>query len=334
MRKRNHRSNTATRPVPAPRTTIAPRTIAPRTTAPRTTAVRTVATRALAAVSVAVLGVGVLTGCDASGGNSPAPGGSSAAKPKPSPTPVWDTSPRSLVAVGDSITRGFDACSVLSDCPEVSWATGSDAKVRSLAVRLLGKSRASTHSWNYAKTGARMADLPAQMEQAGAERPDLVTVMVGANDACRPTVGAMTPVAGFRADFEESLRQLRRTAPKAQVYVMSVPDLKRLWSQGRTNPLGKQVWKLGICGSMLADPDAMDATATARRDEVQRRVEAYNKVLKDVCAKDRRCRSDDGAVFGYRFDGDQLSQWDWFHPSKDGQARLAALAYRGVTTAE
>ncbi|MFJ8824737.1 SGNH/GDSL hydrolase family protein [Streptomyces sp. NPDC102467] len=296
---------------------------------------RSTASRAaVAAVTAAVLGVTSLTACDASGGNSPGPKGSTAAKPSPKPTPAWDTSPRSVAAVGDSITRGFDACSVLSDCPEVSWATGTDAQVKSLAVRLLGKSRARTHSWNYARTGARMADLPAQMARAGAAKPELVAVMAGANDACRSTSKAMTPVAGFRADFEEALRQLRRAAPKAQVYVMSVPDLKRLWSEGRDNPLGKQVWKLGICSSMLADPDAMDAAAIARRDVVQQRVEAYNEVLKDVCAKDRRCRSDGGAVFGYRFDEDQLSHWDWFHPSRDGQARLAALAYRGVTAKE
>ena len=30
---------------------------------------------------------------------------------------------------------------------------------------------------------------------------------------------------------------------------------------------------------------------------------------------------------------DQLSRWDWFHPSKDGQARLAAIAYRTITAA-
>ena len=82
----------------------------------------------------------------------------------------------------------------------------------------------------------------------------------------------------------------------------SVPDLKRLWSEGRTNPLGKQVWKLGICPSMLGDADALDAAATARRDTVQERVVAYNKVLREVCAKDRRCRFDGGAVFDYRFD--------------------------------
>jgi lysophospholipase L1-like esterase len=115
------------------------------------------------------------------------------------------------------------------------------------------------------------------------------------------------------------------------VYVASVPNLKRLWSQGRTNALGKQVWKLGICPSMLGDADALDAAATQRRDTVQKRVEDYNKVLREVCAKDRRCRFDDDAVYDYRFGTDQLSQWDWFHPSVNGQARLAEIAYRAVT---
>ncbi|MFF1353179.1 SGNH/GDSL hydrolase family protein [Streptomyces sp. NPDC058297] len=287
---------------------------------------------AVAGVTAVLLGAAGLAACDAIGDNSPGPKGSTAGtNPSPKPTPTWDTSPRSVAAVGDSITRGFDACSVLTDCPEVSWATGSDTQVRSLAVRLLGKDRAATHSWNYARTGARMADLPAQMEQAAAASPGLVTVMAGANDACRPTPASMTPVDTFRADFEDALRTLRREVPKAQVYVSSVPDLKRLWSAGRTNPLGKQVWKLGICSSMLADPDDLTAEAARRRASVQDRVMAYNEVLADVCAKDRRCRYDGGAVFDYRFDGKQLSHWDWFHPSKDGQSRLAAMAYRRVT---
>ncbi|MFD2689316.1 SGNH/GDSL hydrolase family protein [Streptomyces phyllanthi] len=281
----------------------------------------------LSAVAATLLG---LTACDATGGNSPGPTGTEA-KAHPSPTPSWDRSPRSLAAVGDSITRGFDACSVLSDCPESSWATGTDKAVKSLAVRLLGATGAAERSWNYAVTGARMADLPAQMARAVTKRPDLVAVMVGANDACRATTRAMTSVDGFRASFEDAMETLRETSPRAQVYVSSVPDLKRLWSQGRTNPLGKQVWKLGICPSMLGDPDALDAAATKRRDKVQDRVEAYNQVLEDVCAKDRYCRFDGGAVFEYRFGTAQLSQWDWFHPSRNGQARLAEIAYRVVT---
>ncbi|WP_435611653.1 SGNH/GDSL hydrolase family protein [Streptomyces sp. bgisy159] len=286
--------------------------------------------RAVAVVTAAVVG---LAGCDAVGGDSPGPTGTPArqAKPSASPSSLWDASPASVAAVGDSITRGFDACGILTDCPEVSWATGASSEVNSLAVRLLGKARAATHSWNYAATGARMADLPGQMARAAARRPGLVTVMAGANDACRASPEAMTPVADFRADFERAMSTLRRTAPSAQVYVASVPNLKRLWSQGRTNPLGKQVWKLGVCPSMLGDADALDSAATLRRATVQRRVEDYNRVLSQVCAKDRRCRFDDGAVYEYRFGTDQLSHWDWFHPSKNGQARLAEIAYRHVT---
>ncbi|MBQ0881290.1 SGNH/GDSL hydrolase family protein [Streptomyces rochei] len=284
------------------------------------------AVRAAAVLTAAVVGV---TGCDAVGGDSPAPSGS--ASKRTEAAPVWDTSPESVAAVGDSITRGFDACTVLSDCPEVSWATGSSAKVDSLAVRLLGRTEAAEHSWNYAVTGARMADLTGQMTRAAARKPELVAVMVGANDACRATTSAMTSVADFRAQFREAMGALREKLPKAQVYVASIPDLKRLWSQGRTNPLGKQVWKLGICPSMLGDADALDAAATQRRNTVRDRVADYNEVLREVCAKDRRCRTDDGAVHAFRFGTDQLSRWDWFHPSVDGQARLAEIAYRAVT---
>ncbi|MGX1269724.1 SGNH/GDSL hydrolase family protein [Streptomyces phaeoluteigriseus] len=287
--------------------------------------------RAVAAVTAAVV-LGA-AGCDVLGGGGPGESDARKRPPKPSasPAPVWDSSPSSLAAVGDSITRGFDACSVLSDCPQVSWATGDSGEVNSLAVRLLGAAKAATHSWNYAVSGARMADLPAQMKRAAAKKPALVTVMAGANDACRASAEAMTPVADFRSEFEDALRTLRRTAPAAQVYVASVPNLKRLWSQGRTNVLGKQVWKLGICPSMLGDADALDAAANLRRETVQQRVEDYNTVLQEVCGKDLRCRFDGGAVYEFRFGTDQLSHWDWFHPSKNGQARLAEIAYRKVT---
>ncbi|WP_330176011.1 SGNH/GDSL hydrolase family protein [Streptomyces sp. NBC_01498] len=248
----------------------------------------------------------------------------------PPPKPVWDRSPASIAAVGDSITRGFDACGLLSDCPRVSWATGTDDGVRSLAVRLLGEPGVAGHAWNYARSGASVAELPAQMAKVAPHRPELVTVMMGANDACKDKVGLMTPVDEFRASFEESMRRLRADAPKTHVYVASVPDLKRLWSEGRENPVGRQIWKLGICSTMLGDAQDMGPAAQQRRSTVQARVVAYNTVLKDVCAKDLRCRYDGGAVFDFRFTGDQLSRWDWFHPSKDGQGRLADLAYRNI----
>ncbi|MFJ3707238.1 GDSL-type esterase/lipase family protein [Streptomyces sp. NBC_01387] len=278
-----------------------------------------------ALTAVLLVPLGALTGCDSSDSGNGARS-ESAHRASPSPSPAWDTRPRSVAAVGDSITRGFDACSVLSDCPRVSWATGTDTAVHSLVSRLGAK-----ESWNDAKTGALMADVPAQIDRAVAHRPELVTIMAGANDACRTSVSHMTPVDEFRTSFETALKRLRTALPESQVYVSSVPDLKRLWSQGRTNPLGKEIWKLGICSSMLRDSDAMDPAAVRRRDTVRDRVIAYNEVLKDVCATDRHCRYDGGAVFDYPFTQAQLSRWDWFHPGRNGQEQLAAIAYRNVT---
>ncbi|MFE0642837.1 SGNH/GDSL hydrolase family protein [Streptomyces sp. NPDC058877] len=290
---------------------------------------------AVAVATAALLCGGTLSGCASETPEAAAPGAGSTPPPAPasppSPTSRWDVSPASVAAVGDSMTRAFDACSVLSDCPEASWATGTDTAVNSLAVRLLGPEKAATHSWNLARTGARMAELPEQMAGAAAEEPALVTVMMGANDACRATPDLMTPVEDFRASFEAALARLWAGAPKAQVYVASVPDLKHLWSTGRLSPMGLKVWKLGICGAMLADAEDLGPAAERRRAAVRDRVVAYNEALAQVCAGDARCRYDDGAVFAFRFDGSQLSPWDWFHPSKDGQARLAELAYRRIT---
>ncbi|MFI6639893.1 SGNH/GDSL hydrolase family protein [Streptomyces sp. NPDC050504] len=286
-----------------------------------------------AAAATVFAGTAVLSGCDSGGGGltrGAPPEARGAAAPR---APAWDRSPASLAAVGDSITRGFDACTVLEDCPEVSWATGTDPAVRSLASRLLGANGMTGNVWNFARTGARVAELAQQMGQAAQRKPGLVTVMVGANDACRESTSGMTAVGDFRASFQSALRQLRAASPKTQVYVSSVPDLMRLWSTGRGSALGKQVWKLGICASMLKDADDMGEDAQRRRAMVQERVVAYNKVLSEVCAGYERCRYDGGAVFDYRFGNGQLSHWDWFHPSKDGQGELAAIAHRNVTAA-
>ncbi|MCA6091583.1 SGNH/GDSL hydrolase family protein [Streptomyces sp. SCA3-4] len=275
----------------------------------------------LRAAAVALGTIVLATGCEGDAENKAAP-----AAPAPA-RPAWKTRPESLASLGDSITRGFDACSVLEDCPEVSWATGTE--VDSLARRLLLSPQ--TSSWNYARTGARMADLPGQMRAAVAHRPQLVTVLLGANDACRADVAQMTPVDGFRADFETSLKTLRSSLPTSQVYVAGIPDLKRLWSEGRKSVLGKQIWKMAsICPSMLRDADTVDEAAEERRAQVDKRVGEYNAVLKDVCSKDALCRYDH-TVNGYNFTGQELSKWDWFHPSKKGQGELAGLAYRTIT---
>ncbi|RKS84306.1 lysophospholipase L1-like esterase [Motilibacter peucedani] len=274
--------------------------------------------------------------------------GSPAASPRPpatsapaSPAATAPATPSSkaaegrpivMAALGDSITQGFDACAPLSDCPEVSWATGSSADVRSLATRI-GEARPVSGAYDDARSGALVADLPRQAQLAVSQRADAVTVLVGANDACRSSVGAMTPVSQFASAYGAALATISEGRPQARVFVASIPDLERLWRVGSTVPAAVQVWSgFPICPTMLADPTSVTAADQARRAAVRARVVAYNAVLRAGCAKTPHCRYDGGAVFAQPITAADLSSVDYFHPSVLGQARLAEVTWQRART--
>lgn len=235
--------------------------------------------------------------------------------------------PTRMVALGDSITRGFNACGWYVDCVSRSWSTGHDTAVHSHYLRLAAR-RPSLTPYNAAVTGAKVADLARQAQVAVDRRAQYVTILIGANDACAPDEEQMTPVTDFETRFRVGLRTLREGLPRAEVFVASIPDLRRLWRVGKDSAMARTAWaRFGICQSMLARPLSTAPADTARRERVRRRVVDYNAVMRRLCAQDVRCRFDDGAVFRYRFTLAQVSRWDYFHPNSAGQAVLARVTY-------
>ncbi|HEV7933499.1 MAG TPA: GDSL-type esterase/lipase family protein [Actinomadura sp.] len=236
--------------------------------------------------------------------------------------------PRRMAALGDSITRGFNACGWYVDCTSRSWASGSEAGVRSHYLRLRAHNR-SLVVYNNAVRGARADSLEGQARSAVGQRADYVTVLIGANDACTSSERTMTPVGAFENRFRAAINILHQGLPHALVYVSSIPDVKRLWEVGRHDAATRFSWTLfGVCRSMLFKPDSMAAADAARRDRVRRRIIGFNQVLAAVCAENPRCRFDGNAVFSYPFGLSQVSRWDHFHPNANGQAVLARLTYR------
>jgi lysophospholipase L1-like esterase len=235
--------------------------------------------------------------------------------------------PRVMAALGDSITRAYAACGRGSDCAETSWATGTAEHLDSHAQRLGLDDPDSSH--NLAVSGARVAGLASQVQAAVPVRPDYVTVLIGANDACATEEAGMTSVEEYTATFDAALDALVRALPEVRILVLSVPDLARLWEVGKDRPDVRRVWESSaVCRSMLADPTDTSAAAQARRDRVRARLQAYNAAMAAACDRHvPRCRSDRRAVFDYRFDLDHLSTVDYFHPSRRGQATLAQVAW-------
>ncbi|MDM4718349.1 GDSL-type esterase/lipase family protein [Micromonospora sp. WMMA1363] len=248
----------------------------------------------------------------------------------PRPTRSAAAGAGGIAALGDSITTGFGSCLVLTSCQRNSWSTGNSLRVDSHYRRLLDQDSAVRgRAYNHARPGARAEALAGQAERAVRDKPERVTVLIGANDACRGGVEAMTPVKQFRTDVDRGLRVLRTKRPKARVLVVSIPDLYRLWEVGHTNERAVRAWRRGVCPALLANPTSTDPLDQARRDTVRKRIDAYNGQLAAACrAYGSRCRYDGGAAHRVRFTLDLVNPLDSFHPNAAGQDKLAEVTWR------
>jgi PKD repeat protein len=240
--------------------------------------------------------------------------------------------PSSMAAVGDSITQAASTGGSLgADYPANSWSTGTNSTVNShfLRLRALNPSLSST---NNSVSGAKVADLPGQMQRVAALEPDpgYLTVLIGGNDLCTSTVGTMTSVDAFRASFTAAMETITTQSSGTYVYVVSIPDVYQLWELFRNNWWARTVWALGgVCQSLLANPTSNQAVDVQRRAAVRQRNIDFNTVLREVCesaAFASRCRFDGNAAFNTRFTTSDVSG-DYFHPSLAGQAKLASVSW-------
>lgn len=237
--------------------------------------------------------------------------------------------PTSMASLGDSITRGFNACGWYVDCPSRSWSTGSSTSVNGHYLRVLASNPAIYgHAYNDARSGARMSSLVTQAATAVTQKAQYVTVLMGANDACTSSESTMTPVATFESQFRQAMQTLTTGLPTASVFVSSVPNVKRLWFVGKDSWAARTAWSTyGICQSLLARPLSTAQADVDRRARVKQRVADYNVTLATVCAQYPTCRFDQNAVFDYPFALSQVSTWDYFHPNASGQAALASVTW-------
>ncbi|HWT95759.1 MAG TPA: PxKF domain-containing protein [Solirubrobacteraceae bacterium] len=251
-------------------------------------------------------------------------------------TPAKVGPPNSMAAIGDSITKAFHSGSWLTcppyintDCPARSWSTGTDSDVNSHYLRIRAiNSAINGRNFNEAVTGAKVDTADDQAREAVKDNAELVTMLIGANDVCASTEAGMTSVANFRTRVAAALNVLRTGLPNARIYVVSIPDIKRLWSIGKDSATARLKWStLNICQAMLANPTSTSAADNARRDRVQDRNEDFNTVLREECDKLVHCRHDGGAGYRIAFTSSDMSNIDFFHPNVDGQRDAATATW-------
>ena len=272
----------------------------------------------LAGALIAIAATTLVAGCAADTG--PELGGIEA----PAAAPAVAT----LGILGDSVSLGVNACGSQGQCAAASWSGGSDPEVGSVAARLAAASGVEPKVVNAAKDGGGVQDALGLVDEVLAAQPQLVTVLLGGNDACAPSLDEMTPAPDFEARLTELFARLGAEVPDAAILALSVPDLHHLWEIGSTNARAVQLWNgSASCRNLLGAADDDSAEAIARRAAVAARIDEYNAAIDRVCGATEGCVGDGGAVHAYAFTVEEISGIDFFHPSIAGQRVIAEIAW-------
>jgi lysophospholipase L1-like esterase len=164
--------------------------------------------------------------------------------------------------------------------------------------------------------------------QAGNVPSDVqyVTILLGANDVCTSSSSTMTSTSTFESAFWNTLYNVHWKAPKARVFVSSIPNVYQLWSTLHTNSAARLVWASAkICQSMLSS-----SNTEAQRQAVATREAEFNSAMQRVCTSatySAFCRWDNLATYNVKFTASQVSMLDYFHPNRAGQALLASTTW-------
>ncbi len=271
------------------------------------------------------------------------------------PPPSGGPSAFELSGIGDSIMQGYDAggCGNPFFCgeqPDYSFAQGTQAAVDSLYSRYRALGLLAGGEQFVSASGSEMvkdALAQAQAVCALAQRPDRIVLLLGGNDVCnRTSLATMYPPATFRAALKAALDALAAPAcglpAGSWVHVLSMPRVDQLRAAGLVKDAiyCEAVWiSANIC------PIVTRETQQAVLDQIGAAIDAYNGGIADEVAaadaaygglggvrfttdwKGPPATNPDTSVGTYFFGAADVSDIDCFHPSIQGQHRLACIAW-------
>jgi lysophospholipase L1-like esterase len=278
--------------------------------------------------------------------------------------------PTNQFNIGDSIGEGEAADATIGEAQHESvWSTGYAASdvVNALNERFeaLAPFEYDANSssvdiiYNKAVSGAVMADFAVQAQAVVSEAtqlPDgkagMVTVLLGSNDVCAPSMAEMTDTQLFEDQFRAGLDVLANDEATrlSQIHVSSLPAIYWLWT-AKYESFWCTVfaWPNVPCENLLDNPDddcadgasrndpdmvhAGDGSNCIRRKQFHQIVrDDYNSLLQSVTEEYR----ESGQLPNIRFtdiynvkfssvhvNGGGFLQGDCFHPSREGHALLA-----------
>ena len=268
--------------------------------------------------------------------------------------------------IGDSIGEGEAADGTIGEAHhETVWSTGYNTSdtVYSLNERFENSDALSYYEnndardpdLNHAISGAVMADFAVQATEivatASSSTPSgtagMVTILLGNNDVCAPSLDSMTDPVLFEEHYRAGLDVLANSTAtsSSSIHVSSIPAIYWLWNAKYTNSMCRLIiWPFVPCENLLdnpsddcanslsrLDPDTIyqgDGTNCIRRKTFHARIrDIYNPILRDVLQEYRDNNKLPNAyfidIFDVQFGDSHVNNGDCFHPSEAGHALLS-----------
>lgn len=268
-------------------------------------------------VAVSVLGL-LTSACAASDDRPDAP-----SDPEEQVSTSGDSWPTSMLVLGHS---GVNGEGTGDDPLDNSWASGSNSDVDSVYLRILeNQPDIDGHVTNLAQSGATVADVQAQAEQALQldPEPELVVVQVVDNDMACPAEQA--DFDQFEDALATLLERVSDSWSGARMFVPTFYGEPASYIASLTREERREVGGEGPCAIINPDGSA-DRTELRRLEAV---VEGYDAAIIAACEATPRCVHDGGAFERTRLRPDEIGD-DLSHLSIAGNARAAAVAWRAM----
>ena len=229
------------------------------------------------------------------------------------------SAPLTFVAIGDSLTTGFNAQRLLDNFP-YSWSTGttSTSAFASQASRVEQVAGRTVQRLNFAVAGSRALDLARQAEQIQDKKPDFATVLIGANDVCSWPEDHHEALGLFDRDLRAGIEGLIAKNPAVRIALVPVPDMGNLYELGSTHGC-QAIWNItSFCNALLGSE-----RTPAERQSFLNRLADLNFQVATIAASYRNNVRFEAALGDVQFEWQDISRIDCFHPSVSGQGKLS-----------
>jgi lysophospholipase L1-like esterase len=262
----------------------------------------------------------------------------------PTPAPTATTLPALIGAIGDSYSQAWSVSpQYLRDHPQFSWAIGTDksAGIFSLLERFQALG-ASPTVVDAATSGMKMDDAARQADEVVAAAAKLtkgntayVTFELGTNDLCA-SPDPMTDPADFAAELQAAVSTLRTGLPAgSRILMLPVPDFAHFRDITQADSAARAL--LSLPANLDRCAPYLGSSSPAAITQADSYLARYDASIKAICADiDARegatgrlgCTYDASRTADSDFTIDDLSTYDFFHPSLSGQKKMAADAWQ------